>query len=595
MKQTYLILLVFTIAIFLTNCKHPSNPDITKEELKEHISYLASDSLKGRKPGTPGGRLAAEYIRDFFKESGMDLPAEEGMQYFDVVTNIELGENNALSFNDYNAAPQEEFVPFSFSSNGELESEVAFVGYGFDISTDSLKWNDYENIDIEGKWVMILRGDPELDKTESVFAEYSDERAKALTAKDKGAAGILFVSGPAVSENDELVSLFFDKSLSGSGIPLINIKRSLANEIIKSSGNTIEGLSQNIDSLRQIISFNTNVSLKASTDLHQTKVKTQNVIGIIESDDPEYKDEYIVIGAHYDHLGMGGPGSGSRKPDTIAVHNGADDNASGVAGIMEIARNLAAIKADLKRSVVVIAFAAEEMGLLGSKYFIDNSVVDLSKVMAMVNLDMIGRLKPDTRAVLISGTGTSIEAEAILDELQKGTDLDLNYSPEGYGASDHSSFYGKDIPVFFISTGAHGDYHTPEDDIEFIDFDGALASAIFVDSLMYKLINFDSTLTFQMAGPKSKPRHGRGFKVTLGIMPDFTSTDNTGLGVDFVRPDGPAAAGGMKKGDRIIAIEGKEVTNIYDYMNRLKKLKEGQLATVDIIRDGKTEVLLIQL
>lgn len=594
MKKISTLVIVIFIAVLFSNCKQPSNPEITQEELNDHITYLASDTLMGREPGTNGDRMAAEYIRDFFKSSGLKLPADNGMQYFEVVKNIELGENNNLSFEGFDAVLEEDFIPFSFSSNTDIEADVIFAGYGFDFATDSVSWNDYEGVDITGKWVMILRGDPEIDDAESWYEQYSDERGKALTAKDKGAAGVLFVSGPTLSPKDELASLYFDKSLSGSGMPLINVKRSIADKILENTGNTIEELAKALDSLRVPNSFALQIKVKASTEVNHTRVKTQNVIGIIESRDPDHKNEYILIGAHYDHLGMGGPGSGSRKPDTSAVHNGADDNASGVAGIMEIARNLSANKSKLKRSIIVVAFGAEEMGILGSKYFIANPVVDLKEIMAMVNLDMIGRLKPDTRALLVGGTGTSIEAEEILNKLAENTDLTLKFSPEGFGASDHASFYGEEIPVFFISTGAHSDYHTPEDDIEYISIEGAKSTSVFVDSLMYVLSGVDSSLTFQLAGPKVRSRKS-GYKVTLGIMPDFASNENNGLGVDGIRPGGPAANGGMEKGDIIVAINGKPITNIYDYMHRLKKLEPGQTISVDVIRNEIKEVLLIQL
>ncbi len=595
MQKFSSFVIVILVVILITNCKQASNPEITKEEFKDHIAFLASDSVKGREPGTAGDKMAAEYIRDFFKASGLKLAADDGFQHFEVVKDIELGENNSLSFDGFEAVLKEDFIPFSFSSNADLEAEVIFAGYGFDFSTDSISWNDYDGMDVKDKWVMILRGDPEIDDPESWYEQYSDERGKALTAKDRGAAGVLFVSGPTMSEKDELVSLYFDKSLSGSGIPLINIKRVIADTILKSTGFTVADLAGNLDSLRTPHSFGIPIKVKVSTELNHSRVTTQNVIGIIESDDPDFNNEYILIGAHYDHLGMGGPGSGSRKPDTSAVHNGADDNASGVAGIMEIARNLSANKSNLKRSVIVMAFGAEEMGVLGSKHFIENPVVDLNEIKAMVNLDMIGRLKPDTRALLIGGTGTSLESEDILNGLSGYYDLAFNFSPEGYGASDHSSFYGEEIPVFFISTGAHGDYHTPEDDLEFIDIDGAFETLLFVDSLMYVLSATDSALTFQLAGPKVRSNRGMGLKVTLGIMPDFASNESDGLGVDGVRPGGPAALGGMLKGDIIVAINGKVVTNIYDYMHRLKKLELGQSITVDVLRNDKKEVLLIQL
>ena len=255
MQKISSLLLVIFVALLFSNCKQASNPEITKEELKDHIAFLASDSIKGREPGTAGDKMAAEYIRDFFKASGLKLPADNGFQYFDVVKNIELGEKNDLSFEGFDAVLEEDFIPFSFSSNTDIEAEVVFAGYGFDITTDSITWDDYKGIDVTGKWVMILRGDPELDDPESWYEQYSDERGKALTAKDKGAAGVLFVSGPAFSEKDELVSLYFDKSLSGSGIPLINIKRGIADTVLKNIGYTIAELASNLDSLRTPHSF----------------------------------------------------------------------------------------------------------------------------------------------------------------------------------------------------------------------------------------------------------------------------------------------------------------------------------------------------
>jgi hypothetical protein len=321
---------------------------------------------------------------------------------------------------------------------------------------------------------------------------------------------------------------------------------------------------------------------------------THNVVGWLEGTNPALKDEFVVIGAHYDHLGMGGPGSGSRAIDTVAVHNGADDNASGVAGLLELAQYFADRKNRPERSLLFIAFGAEEMGLIGSKYFVENPLIDLSKIMAMINLDMIGRLK-DHRTLSVGGTGTSSRSEAILDDLAKASTLKMQYSKEGYGPSDHASFYGKDIPVFFITTGAHDDYHTPRDRAELINAEGEAEVVAFTADLAVALANFHERLVFMEAGPKERQRHGYNFKVTLGIMPDFAGSGDDGLRVDAVRPDGPAHAGGLLKGDKIVAIEGKPVGNIYDYMGRLKSLEAGQIITVDVMRADKKMVFLIPL
>lgn len=292
---------------------------------------------------------------------------------------------------------------------------------------------------------------------------------------------------------------------------------------------------------------------------------------------------------------MGGNGSGSRLMDSLAIHNGADDNASGVAGVMELASWLGSRKEGLKRSVVFVAFDGEELGLLGSRYFVDNPLIDLKSVMAMVNFDMIGRMKIDEPGVMIGGTGTSAESEQILSSLNAGN-IKMNFSPEGFGPSDHAAFYGENITVFFISTGAHEDYHTPDDDWDRINYEGEKDLLDICDQLVVTLADRSDPLTFQEAGPKQQEgRAGYRFKVTLGIMPDFTATTDGGLGVGGVKKDGPAYKGGILKGDVITAIDGLKVNDIYDYMNRLKKLQPGQRISVDVLRNNEKLVLIVQL
>lgn len=562
------------------------------DNLKSHVEYLASDDLKGRKPGTEGDILAAEYIKEQFEQTGLELMYEDGMQHFEVISNISLGDNNSLGFSGNNFVCENDYIPYAFTENTSLTAEVVFAGYGFDITTDSITWNDYASFDVKNKWVMILRGAPVIDEFGTLFDSQSSARSKALTAKDNGASGILLVSSVEFDEEDELVSLFYDKSTARAGIPVLHIKRDVADQLLMNAEKTIESLANKINNTKQSFSVDIPVVVSASTEIIHEKKMTQNVVGLVKGS--EYSNQYIVVGAHYDHLGMGGPGSGSRALDTIAVHNGADDNASGVAGVIELARGLTAI-GGAKRSVVFIAFGAEEMGLLGSKYFVDHTFIPFEEIKAMVNFDMIGRFNYEEDALMIGGTGTSLETVGILDEMSKSLDFSLKYSSEGFGASDHSSFYLKDVPVFFVTSGAHDDYHTPYDDTDKLNFYGSAMIVDFTGDLLLELANREENLTFQEAGPKDRPQGRRGFKVTLGIMPDFASSENNGLGVDAVRPDGPAYKGGMKKGDRIVALNGQEVTNIYDYMHRLKELKAGEIITVDVIRNDEKVVLIVHL
>ena len=574
--------------------KKETSPGITIHELKQHVAFLASDSLKGRKPGTKGGQQAAEYIKNEISKLDLELLGNNGFQFFDVVTSVILGENNKLSFSGFTGTVGEDFIPFGFSKNDSITGEVVFAGYGFDVKTDSISWNDYSGLDVTGKWVMVLRGDPE-DNPHGEFAEHSSLRKKAMVARDKGAAGILFVSGVTFDENDDLIELYYDQSQTGSGIPVLHIKRSVADVLLRKKNYTIKSLESNLIQERVSQSFVMNKIVTVVTDLIQKRVRTQNVLAMLPGTDPALIEEFIVIGAHYDHLGFGGSHSGSLRPDSLAIHNGADDNASGVAAIIEIMEELSFSRQYVKRSVLFIAFGAEESGLLGSKYFTKNSLVDLNQIKLMINLDMVGRMNPDTKSLIVGGTGTGAGLSDFLKTNLQNSDLDVSFSSEGYGPSDHSSFYVEDIPVLFFFSGSHQDYHTPEDDSYKINYAGLKYISEIVYDVVVNVANHSDNFVFQEAGPKEQSRGRRRFKVTLGILPDYTYHESPGLRVDGVLDGRPAKKAGMTKGDIITAIDGEMVGDIYDYMYRLEKLKAGQKISVDVLRNGKKIVLSVDL
>ena len=570
------------------------NLEISTTDLQKQIGFLSSDSLKGRKPGTPEDGVASAYIRDCFSKAGLKLLFDNGFQKFEIVSDVKAGEHNSISYDGTEAKQNVDFTPLSFSASAKVTAPVVFAGYGFDLDLDSLKWNDYKNIDIKGKWAIVLRGDPEPEKQNSAFIAYEQERGKVLTAKDKGAVGVLLVTPSDIEKKDIVMHTQYDKSPSDAGIPVFSITRELADKLLASMNYTIATLEAEMKENHKPVSLYLEPTVSANADLVKTRVTAQNVAGIIEGSDPVLKDEYIIIGAHFDHLGMGGEGSGSREPDTFAVHNGADDNASGTAGVIEMAQKLAANRLQLKRSVVLVAFTGEEMGLLGSKEFVNKPPVNLKKVNAMINMDMIGRLNTTTNTISVGGTGTSVEADSILKMLEAEKRLfKTTHSTDGYGPSDHASFYSENIPVFYFTTGAHDEYHTPADDADKINYTGEAAVLDMVYDLSQILAN-NPRLSFRESGSKQAARYGRNMKVTLGIVPDMVSNDNNGLRVDGVRKGGPAECSGIVKGDRVIAIEGQPVTNIYDYMARLGKLKPGQVATVEIIRDEKKQLVIVQ-
>ena len=566
---------------------------VTVRELEGHVKYLSSDKLEGRLTGTEGDSLAATYIRSQLKRAGLKPLTDEGFERYQVISKMVRGDNNFLTINGTDFRSSADITPLSFSGNGELDADVIFAGYGLNINNDSLKWNDYANIRAAGKWVLVLRGDPEPDKGISGFLPFSSDRDKAVVARDMGASGILLVSGPINDDEDKFESL--SAGDNPVGIPVLRIKRAVADLILKGTGSTVTSLEKGINTSRSGTSMITGVRANGGSEIIRQKSWTRNVAMLLPGEDPVLKNEYVIIGAHFDHLGYGGPGSGSRAVDTIAIHHGADDNASGVGEIIELAEEFALTKGSHRRSMIFASFSGEEEGLLGSKYFADNMPVDPSKVNIMFNLDMVGRLR-DSSSLQVSGVGT---AEGLMETVKSMADTSLyklTFSQEGYGPSDHSSFYGKNIPVLFFTTGAHMDYHTPSDTWEKLNYKGMKIISDLVFNLASKFANSPERLKFKEAGPKVEmDRTIRRRGVTLGIMPDFAGNVKNGLRADFVTPGKPAALGGMKKGDIIISIDGKKVNDIQDYMFRLSQLKHGQTISVEVLRNGLKQVLMIQL
>lgn len=582
--------LFFSVLFIISVKGYNQEVDYCHTDFKSHIKYLASEKLKGRYPGTEGDSLAAYYIFSEFKKAGLDLNKYDGLQKFTVTAGIEPGENNVLSINGNHYSIFEDFIPVSFSANSELSAEVVFAGYGFSINTDDFIWDDYKDIDLKGKWVMILRGDPEPDVADSPFAQVAGDRDKVFLAQDKGAAGVILVSGEKFDQQDNI--RIINTNQGRVRIPVIHIKRTVADKILFKSGKTINSIENQIINDRKAVSFNSGTSVKAITDLNINEVVTYNVVASLIVNK---KNDYIVIGAHYDHLGMGGEGSSSRRPLEHAIHYGADDNASGVAALIEIAKILQMNKQNLNYNYIFVAFGAEEKGLLGSKFFVENPPVPINSIISMINLDMIGRMKDDN-SLQIGGVGTAEEFKNILNKKNLKYDLKLIKSYEGYGPSDHAPFYASDIPVLFFSTGAHLDYHTPKDSEDRINYNGMKMAVSYIFDVIKSIDNKNQKLNFQEAGPRhaQAQRHGGG-GVTLGLMPDFAANNIDGLRVEIVSPERPAYNAGMKNGDIIKAINGNKVSDIHEYMYRLQQLNAGDVISVDIERDNEEIVLIIQL
>jgi len=582
MKKKFLILI---LAVLLSSCFYTrtTSPQIEEKDIYFHLKYIASDELEGRRAGTRGAELASDYIAKQFKKFGLKPAGDKGtyFQYFDFVSDVKLGDSNFVSFkinkDEIKLNFKSDFVPLSFSESGKIKGDVIFAGYG--ITAPEQNYDDYNGIDVQGKIVMLLKGTPDGYKAHSPFEKYLPLRYKVSNAQSKGAIGIIFVD--PFSEKFEKFT--YDYSAGKAGIPIIEVKNSIIDNILKTCGydfKLYDIVKKIYDSMKPNSFTINNLSVEIQTDVRYIKSKVANVIGYIEGSNPELKNEYIIIGAHYDHLGWGG--QGSLVPDTVAIHNGADDNGSGTAGLLELAEYLSHNRKNLNRTLVFIAFTAEEEGTIGSGFYVKNPVFPLENTIAMINMDMIGRLKEDK--LTIYGTGTSPVWNDIIEKLNSEFKFNLNLVKDGYGPSDHAQFYSKNIPVLHFFTGIHSDYHKPSDDYDKINYQGQKRILDFIAKLIFELDKAKGRPQFVKAEPQQ--RSARGFRVTLGIVPDY-SEEVQGMKVGDVRTGTPAEKAGIKPGDVIVKLGGREIKNIYDYTYALGDFNPGDEVEVVVLRDGE--------
>lgn len=595
MKNRFLVLILFFLLInvnFGQQVKSVVTPEITAQELLSHISFLASDELKGRMTGTEEILSAAEYIKSEFVKYGLEpLFGDSYFQEFPFVAGIELGENNSLKFavneEEITQVMLSDFIPVSFSGKADIKGRMVFAGYG--ISSTKANYDDYKDVDVKDKIVIVLRNHPEHTKSQSKFNEYSSLRYKASVAKEKGATGILFVNGYEY-ETDDLVKLKYDKAPIIKEFAALHIKRIFIEKLFSSQGLSFKEVQKLIADSLKPASIEFNAEAEIQTEILEISKVCRNVAGLLIGSDPVLKNEYMVIGAHYDHLGMGEAGSLFRGEEP-QVHNGADDNASGTAGVLELAQKFSSIGPELKRSIIFIAFSGEELGLLGSNYFVNHSPIPSGKMISMFNMDMIGRLNEE-KSLIVYGTGTSsIWKERLEKNNQSG--FKLTFNDEGFGPSDHSSFYGKNIPVLFFFTGVHQDYHRPTDDVEFINAAGQEEIVRFVYQLANSIVTDENKPDF-ISVPRKEMESTRAWRVYVGTVPDFASTSE-GFKISGVNDGSPAAIGGMKAGDIINSFAGKTISNIYDYVYALQDCSPGDEVEVIVTRNGEKLNLKIKL
>jgi len=475
-----------------------------------------------------------------------------------------------------NSKLKEEFIPLSFTDNLSIECQVVFAGYG--ISAKDLNYDDYTDIDVKDKIVVVFRNHPDMKSPHSKFEQYSSLRYKTTTARDKGAKGIIFVNTNE-KKDDPLIELIYDNAAKITGISAISIKKEILSFI------SFGDLQNEIDSTLKPKSFliDQNYSAELVTEVKEVKGKSVNVGGIIKAANNKFPGEYLVIGAHFDHLGWGG--DNSLYTGEPAIHNGADDNASGTSGLLELAEKFSSITDKIDRDIVFIAFSGEELGLLGSSYVVNNFPLPIENDITMINMDMIGRLN-DKNDLIVYGTGTSSKWKNILDDKNE-YDLNLTFNDEGFGPSDHSSFYGKKVPVLFFFTGTHSDYHKPSDDADKINSSGEEKVLKYVYDVAITIVNSDTRPDYISVERKDTGKM-TGTRVYVGTVPDFAG-DVDGYKLGGVTDGSPAAKAGLLAGDIIIKFGEKKISNIYDFTYALGDHVPGDKVNV-LVKRGDEEL-----
>jgi aminopeptidase YwaD len=656
----FLILVIAASALARQQPLSSSAPSV--ERLREIVSYLASDKLEGRRTGTRGAKEAAQYIAGEFARYGLKpggsphlLAPRPGitryMQAFPFVAGVELGKSNTMLFTPRASSAatqgvraasldlrlQEDWMPLGFSANARVENApVMFVGYG--ITAADLKYDDYAGADVTGRIALAFAGTPDRDNPHGPFARYEGLRWKAIAAREHGARALVVVSSEENFKDDRLSRLRYDNSAGDAGLPVVVISRQAAAQMFGLNGLVplaeVEKLWRDLSSAKGTATADNYaakvaaateplkaVALTISTDVVRQNVEAANVVAILEGSDAKLKNEAIVIGAHYDHLGRGGEGSLAAREGEI--HHGADDNASGVAGLLELARIFSAEGPKPKRTIVFIAFSGEEEGLIGSNFYVNHPVVPINQTVAMINMDMIGRMKENR--LIIGGVGTAevwrewitaanvaggmkvsagvsgsdtapqragVSAPLVVGangqtvvSLERGGGFNLTLNEDGYGPSDHSSFYAKQVPVLFFWTGTHDDYHKPSDTADKINYEEEARILSFIAEIVRKVDASEKRPTYTVAKSESTGRT-TGFRVYLGTIPNYADS-NDGLKLDGVRDDSPASKAGLKAGDVIVKLAGRDVRNVYDYTYVLGEMKAGEEYEVEVMRAGQ--------
>lgn len=594
-------LLAFAILISCSSVSQAQEDSLSlKERLKQHIQYLASNELQGRFPGSPGDKMAADYIIGQYKRIGLKPPADGFKQVFQVPTGLEPTSESNVFFNVIIPRPGipkdklpkvkrnwelwKDWVPSVFSKSGTVSGELLFAGYG--ISAPELNYDDYAGVDANGKIVIAFTNSPDKEEEESPFAPYEGMYKKAQNAKKHGAVAILFIKikGDSASIFDPLTNVTVGEK---ADIISMQVNRySIAKFFPRKRA--LFPLEQRIDKKRQPESFvlpNTEVHI--TVGLQDKTDPTANIIGMVEGTDPALAGEYIVIGANHDHLG--------KVDKTIrrlfykpTILNGADDNASGVAGLIELA---SAIKRrPMPRPVMFVCFGGEEMGLVGSQYFMQNPPIPKENIIAMLNLNMIGRISDDRLSIY--GTDTSPLFGNILDTMQIISDLEYAGAVDNTEKGDHEIFYKANIPVLMFSTGIHEDWKGPSDTWNKIHYNGMTEVLDYIEGMVRRIgsapkPSFNAVADIYAEKPSEAGKPGPW----LGIIPE---TYDSELIVKGFKSGSPARRN-IKRGDKILKLNDIEIKNYFDLVFAIKDMQPGETVSVEVLREEEEEPKVFEI
>lgn len=602
----YAASLVSTIAL-LTLTTGPAwaqTATATASRTRAHVMALAGDATDGRLSGTAGERAAGDYLIANLKRIGarplpgltdFRVPFEFTAGTRDGGTRLTLGCADPASDCALKTfATESDVRALAFSDNGEVSGDLVFAGYGI-VVPDSQKfaYDSYATLDVKDKIVIVLRYFPEdaEQQTKTILSRYSDLRYKAMMARQRGARGLLVVTGPNSPNAGETIPMSFDTALSGSGIPAASVSAAVGTAIFGSlgdAGKTLAAAQKALDDANPHAAGFAIPGLRVTMNPVVTRERrtASNVLAYLPATTSAngVAKPWVAIGAHYDHLGHGDAGSSlATKEEAGKIHHGADDNASGSSAVLAVGEALAA--APRKRNVMLAFWSGEELGLLGSAAYVNKPTVPLDQVSAYLNFDMVGRMQDNK--LTVQATGSSDSWGRVIEQANVAAGFDLLLQADPNQPTDIASFYLAGLPGLNFFTGTHVDYHKPSDTADKINYDDLDRVVDFAAAIATRVINLDTTPTFTKVDTTSDSAGGRaGVRVFTGTIPDY-STEVKGLLLSGVIGGGPAEQAGLEKGDVIVELNGQAITNIYDYTYALETLKIGVPVKVGYTRKGE--------